>query len=72
MNKSIICPLCSAKGTTNLLGSVNENGYLIIKRNAYGTTIVFAQVYQIVCQCGFGTVVQNTSGKAYKPAQISA
>jgi hypothetical protein len=59
----LTCPTCQSYGRRTILGSLSVYG-LIIQRYTKGgqtatTTIVLTQPTQILCQCGFGTVVSQ-------------
>lgn len=63
----IICPDCLQNGQRHILGSVTNGGDLIIRRftNGVQEVTVKSVEYMIVCNCGFGTVVTNTTPHSY-------
>lgn len=56
----LICPDCLAKEKRNILGSVTDDGNLVVQRYHQAITIVMSKNFSIFCQCGFGTtLIQN-------------
>lgn len=60
-NGLIICPDCLQKEIRRILGSVTPEGDLTIMRYRHEMTTIKAPKYQVICQCGFGTVIINTT-----------
>lgn len=51
----ILCPICSAKGFTEILGALNANG-LIVSRHHSGATRIYGNFLIICTRCGLPIV----------------
>lgn len=54
MNPHILhCPQCKERKDYVNLGSISSEGYLILKRKQNRYTMIMAQEYSIICDCGY-------------------
>lgn len=61
------CPNCENRKDNVNLGSVSTDGYLILKRQFGRFTMVMAQEYSIICDCGYFIRIKNGKITAAAP-----
>lgn len=65
-NQPLICPQCRAYGRRQILGSLRDDGQLIILRHSHGTTLVNAQEMTLSCGCGYRFYINGGTIEAPK------
>ena len=63
----IECPDCQRMGKKQILGSMLDNGDLLVLRFHHGTTLVRAPKLELICGCGY---IFNFSEGTIVPQQI--
>lgn len=63
------CPHCKERRDNEALGSITSEGYFIAKRKYGRATMVMAESYSVICDCGFYFKVE--CGKIEMSLQIN-
>jgi hypothetical protein len=61
-NGLLICPTCQMNNIKNVLGSITPTGDLSIMRHSQSYVVIQSPSMMIICQCGFGTVINHGKG----------
>ena len=69
MKQLIQCPDCEINGRREILGEIDENGYLSVMRFHNGKTVVMSNTYSIICG-GCGQIVFNKLSTSEGTANI--
>jgi len=64
----IKCPNCINRKDNVNLGSVSTDGYIILKRQFGRFTMVMAEEYSIICDCGYYLRIKEGKVVASAPA----
>lgn len=62
------CPNCANRKDNVNLGSVTSDGYVILKRQYGRMTMIMAEEYSLICDCGYFVRIEHGKVTASAPA----